>query len=140
MLPDTATVLLVDDSRDDRFLFRMCWAKAGIRNPLVELEDGQQAIDHLSAALPGDMPGLVILDLKMPERNGLEVLAWMRAHPDLRRMPVILLTASEQPGDVAKAYNLGVNSFLVKPSSVDELVELLSAMKAYWFRFNEFPR
>lgn len=139
MLPEAATILLVDDSADDRFLLRRCWAKAGIPNPLVELEDGQQAIDHLAATSARDMPALVLLDLKMPLRNGFEVLAWMRAHEPCMRVPVIVMTASDQPGDVEEVYALGANSFLVKPSSVEELIELLLAVKAFWLRFNVYP-
>lgn len=140
MLPESAPVLVADDSADDRFLLARCWAKAGIRNPIVEVEDGQRAIDLLSSAAPDDLPVFVLLDLKMPVRNGFEVLAWIRAHAVCRRLPVILLTASEQPGDIEKAYELGVNAFLVKPSSVGEMVELLEAIKGFWLRFNSFPR
>lgn len=140
MLLESAKVLLVDDSLDDRFIFSRCWAKAEISNPLVEREDGQKAIDYLSAAQGSDVPGLVLLDLKMPVRNGFEVLEWMRAHEYLKRVPVIVMTASEQARDVEKAYNLGANSFLVKPSSTEELAEILGAVKLYWFRFNEFSR
>lgn len=138
MLDRTATVLLVDDSPDDRFLLGFCWEKAGIPNPLLTLDDGQQAIDYLARAGRA-RPGLVMLDLKMPVRNGLEVLAWMRGSPTCRRVPVIVFTASDQPDDIDKAYVAGANSYLVKPSSVVELIELLGAIKEYWLRFNEYP-
>lgn len=137
MPSEPAPVLLVDDSPDDRFLFARCWAKAGIPNPLVTVEDGRQAIDRFVAAT--DAFALVFLDLKMPVCNGFEVLAWLRAHEGTRRMPVLVLTASEQPGDVERAYELGASGFLVKPSSVEELVELLDAVKRFWLRFNIVP-
>ncbi|MDP2307485.1 MAG: response regulator [Pseudomonadota bacterium] len=140
MLPEHAPVLLVDDSPDDRCLFCMCWAQAKILNPIVELGHGQAAIDYLSAASGPDAPALVFLDLKMPVRNGFEVLDWLHAHPVFKRLPVIVLTASEHAGDVEQAYDRGANSFLVKPSSVEELLALLLAVKDYWLRFNVFPR
>ncbi|MFZ5481154.1 MAG: response regulator [Myxococcota bacterium] len=138
-MTDGAPVLLVDDSPDDRFLAVTCWTRAAIPNPLVSLEDGQKAIDYLAGRGTAGLPALVLLDLKMPVRNGFEVLAWMRARDACRRVPVIMMTASELPGDVEKAYDLGANSFVVKPSSIEDLVELFRALNAWWLRVNVFP-
>lgn len=138
-------ILLVDDDPDDRFLVRQAWKEAGIGQPLRELEGGQQAIDCLSAAAAAGAlenspsPALVLLDLKMPGTSGLDVLAWIRASDAWKRLPVIILTASTSPCDAAEAYRLGANSFVIKPSSIQELAELLAAFKGYWLRFNEFP-
>lgn len=136
-------VLFVDDDPDDRFLFQQAWEQAGGGDPLLSLEGGQQALDYLEGA--GECsdrarfprPILVLLDIKMPGKSGLEVLARLRAAGS--PLPVIMLTASTSPRDVAEAFRLGANSFLVKPSSLGELVELLRALKGYWLRFNEFP-
>lgn len=137
MATEDRVVLLVDDSADDRFLVSMCWEKAGVANPLVALENGQQAVDWLAGA--ERLPALVLLDLKMPIRNGFEVLAWMRADEACRRVPVIVMTASDLPGDVARSYDLGANAFVVKPSTVEDLVEFLRALKVCWLRFNALP-
>lgn len=137
MAAEPAPVLLVEDSPDDRFLFQRCWEKCGVANPLVALDDGQRAVDRLAG--PEARPALVFLDLKLPVKNGFEVLQWIRGHEAVRHVPVLVLTASEQPGDVARAYVLGANAYLVKPSSVEELRALVEAAVRFWLRFNVAP-
>ena len=144
MPAERRTILLVEDCPDDRFLLQKAWAEAGIENPLRMLEDGQQACDYLSgmgkyadrASFPP--PVLLLLDVKMPGKSGLEVLEWLRGRESSRRLPVIMMSASTHPKDAAEAYRLGANSFVIKPSSAAELVEFASALKSYWLRFNEF--
>lgn len=138
-------VLLVDDDPDERFITRQAWAQAGIAPPLREADGGDAAIAYLSgsgeyadrARFPS--PLLVLLDVKMPGVTGFAVLSWIRASEDFARLPVIMLTASTSPQDVDEAYRRGANSFLVKPSSLEELVAMLRALDRYWFAFNEFP-
>lgn len=138
-------VLLVDDSYDDRLLMGEAWREAGIGNVLQPAEDGAQAIDYLTGAGAYSdrelhpLPCLMLLDLKMPVRTGFETLSWLRAHESLRSLPVIILTASVQPSDIDECYRLGANSFLVKPSTLDELCVLTRAIKAYWLEQNLFP-
>lgn len=144
MRAESSEVLLVDDDPDDRFLFQAAWSEAGIKNPLRMLEDGLQARDYLAGAgkyaeragLPP--PALVLLDVKMPGMSGLEVLEWLRGREATRRLPVVMLSASTHPKDAAEACRLGANSFVIKPSSISELIELIAAVKSYWLRFNEF--
>ena len=136
MLSERKAILLVEDNPDDRFLFEHAWKEAGIRHPLRTAAGGQAALDGLAGR---DRPALVLLDIKMPDLSGLEVLKRLREDPALRLLPVLMMTASTLPGDVAEAYRLGANGYFIKPSSVRELVELLKALKDCWLRFNEFP-
>jgi len=105
--------------------------------------DGQQAIDYLSAsANPADrlqhpVPCLILLDLKLPRKSGLEVLHWLRSCSKLPWLPVIVFSSSTQPQDIQKAYRLGASSFIVKPASVEKRLELAQLIKGYWLEFNE---
>lgn len=137
-------ILLVEDNPDDVFFMKRAIAAAQIPNPLHIVTDGQQAIDYLerigsagSGSLP--LPLLVLLDLKLPKRNGLEVLQWVRKRPHLRRVVVIMLTTSREDGDISSAYETGCNSFLVKPASPPQLAEVMRAVKSFWLELNVFP-
>lgn len=133
------TILLVEDNADDVFFMRRALKKAGIAALLQVVEDGQEAIHYLSGQ--GDysdrqkapLPSLVLLDLKMPRKSGLEVLEWVRRQPELGGLVVIVLTSSRQSKDVAAAARLGANSFLVKPPNVDELTDLMTVVLRYWW-------
>lgn len=138
-------VLVVDDDPDDRFLLRQAWAQAAIARPLREAVDGSSAIDYLSGA--GEfadrsrfpLPILILLDIKMPNMSGFAVLDWIRASETASLLPVVMLTASTSGRDVIDAYRRGANSFLVKPTSLDELVEMLRALDRYWLHYNQPP-
>ena len=146
MLPEGTLVVLVEDNPDDRFLFERAWRGAGIKNPLRMLEDGQKALDYLFGTgefadrAQHPLPGLILLDIKMPGLSGLDVLERLRGDGTFRSLPVAIMTASRSPDDIAEAYRLGTNAFFIKPSSVQELIDLLTAIKACWLRFNEFPK
>jgi CheY-like chemotaxis protein len=120
--PHFGTVLLVDDSPDDVFLVGRAFRQVGIPNPLVVVGDGDQAIQYLKGeGIYADreqfpIPVLVLLDLNTPRVTGFEVLTWLRQDPDFRHLPVIVLTASTYSPDVTRAYQLGANSFLTKPT------------------------
>lgn len=139
------TVLLVEDNPDDVLLTRRAFAKAEIPAPLRVLGDGQGAIDYLSGT--GDfadrernpLPVVLLLDLKLPRRSGFEVLEWLRGQPGLRRIPVIVLTGSEQSTDVNRAFDLGANSYLVKPVRFEELLDLVRSLNLYWLLLNRSP-
>lgn len=139
-------ILLVDDSEDDVFFMQRALEAAAISNPVFVAEDGLKATDYLSGtgqysdrtAFP--LPALIFLDLKMPGKKGLDVLAWLRQQEALRGIVVIILTSSQEPSDLRQAYRLGANSYLVKPSTTERLCELVRAVKAYWLEFNHFDR
>jgi len=141
-----ATVLLVEDKSTDVLLIRRAFDKARLVNPIQVLGDGDAAVAYLSGEGPYanratyPMPILLLLDLKLPRRSGLEVVEWMRAQPTLKRLPVVMLTSSREDRDVNKAYDRGVNSYLVKPVEFDGLIEMLKTVNLYWLLLNEPPR
>jgi CheY-like chemotaxis protein len=136
-------VLLVEDNCDDALLIRRAFRKAGLASP-AHVVNGDAAVAYLSQAAEGDqastqLPGLVLLDLKLPRKSGLEVLAWLREHETLRRLPVVVLTSSREAPDVRRAYDLGANSYLVKPVGFEALRQLVEALGLYWLSLNEPP-
>ena len=137
-------ILLVDDSEDDVFFMQRALKNAAISSPVFVAEDGLKAMDYLAGngqfsdrtAFP--LPALLFLDLKMPGKKGLDVLAWLRQQEHLRSIVVVILTSSQEPSDLRQAYHLGANSFLLKPSTSERLGQLVAAVKAYWLEFNLF--
>jgi CheY-like chemotaxis protein len=138
-------ILLVEDNPDDVFMIKRALKAANVSNPLQVAEDGRQAMQYLSAANAENpysrqpMPGLVILDLKLPHKTGLEVLEWIRDQPELRTLLVIILSSSREPQDVDCAYRLRANSFLVKPAAINRLVDMARTIKSYWLEHNVLP-
>lgn len=138
-------ILVVEDNPDDVLLLQRAFRKANLMNPVQVVPDGQAALDYLSGAAPYDdrsrypIPALVLLDLKLPKRNGHEVLQWIRAQPGLRRLPVAVLTSSRESPDINRAYDLGANSYLAKPVDFDALIEMVKALQLYWMILNERP-
>ena len=138
-------ILLVEDDPNDVLLIQRAFQKAGFRNVLKVVRDGEQAMDYLSGR--GNyaqrdrcpLPFLVLLDLKMPGTDGFEVLQWLRSEPNLKRLLVVVLTSSNLQADVDRAYELGANSYLVKPVEFDEMVNIIQRFEAYWTEINRFP-
>lgn len=139
------TILLVEDDPNDVVLIRRALRNAKIANPLREVADGDEAIAYLSGADgysdrdANPLPVLVLLDLKLPRRDGFEVLRWIRAQPGLRRLPVVVLTSSREAADVNRAYDEGANSYLVKPVAFDALLELVRRVDEFWLYLSEKP-
>lgn len=137
------SILQVEDDPNDVFLLQHAMTKAGVVNPVQVVTDGQQAIDYLQGAgkfadrekFP--FPCLVLLDLKLPYVMGLEVLKWIREQ--LGALTVLMLTASGEEADIAAAYHLGANGFLVKPSEASKLHEMAKAIKDFWLTHNTLP-
>src|SRR5207248_2152193 len=130
---------------NDVLLVGLAFRKAGIGVNLQVVNDGEQAVQYLSGeGAYGDrhafpIPGLVLLDVKLPRRSGLEVLSWVRGREELRRLPIVMLTSSNQSGDVNRAYDLTANSYVVKPSALEDLVESVKKIIGYWLELNVKP-
>ena len=144
-MPESALFLLVEDEEDHVVLVRRAFDKAKILNPLQVVRSGEEAMVYLEVAGPYSnrdefpLPKLVLLDIKMPGISGFDVLRWLRQQPHLRALRVIVLTASNEIRDVNLAYQLGANSFLVKPVDFDDLVRLTEAIQGYWIWLNKSP-
>jgi CheY-like chemotaxis protein len=140
MTDANATILVVEDDPDDRDLLARAFRKAGVTMPLRFAVDGDEALAYLGAAvadLPDSCPAVILLDLKLPRRSGFEVLEWIKGHPALRRVPVIILTSSRESVDLRRAYDLGANSYLVKPARSDDLLRMVEQIHAYWLGLNQ---
>jgi len=138
------TILLVDDNENDLLLGRVAFKKADFGNPLQEVYNGQEAIAYLegegqySDRKKFPLPAAMLLDLNMPMKNGFDVLSWRSKQPAFKRLPIIILTASVRMEDVERAFDLGANSFLVKPATLEELIAMFRCLRD-WLHFNHFP-
>jgi CheY-like chemotaxis protein len=141
IMKHTPSVLLVDDSKDDVFLMRAAFRKAGFDVPLLAVHGGAEAIAYLKGDHPYSdrvqcpLPGLMLLDLNMPMKNGCDVLSWVRSQPRLKRLSVIVLTSSALPEDIERAYECGASAFLVKPASLEALVTMIRCLRD-WMQIN----
>jgi len=142
---ERAVILIAEDEEDYVILLRKAFAQAGIRNPLYVVSTGQEMIAYLK----GDgqyanreeypLPDLLLLDLKLPGFSGLEIIGWIRSHPGLAGLRVVVLTSSEEMRDVNDAYRLGANSFLLKPYDFTDLVYLAKMIEVYWLKWSKTP-
>ncbi|HYE97613.1 MAG TPA: response regulator [Planctomycetota bacterium] len=138
-------ILIIEDNADDILLLGRAFREAQLEGALSVVRDGDEAIRHLEAAagrergVAGVFPSLILLDLKLPRRTGLEVLSWIRNHPDFRKTPVVVLTSSTMEADLDKAYALGANSYLLKPVSYSQLLDMVKALKLWWMEYNRGP-
>jgi CheY-like chemotaxis protein len=134
------SILVVEDDDSDYFLLERAFRKNNINNPIYRVKDGLDGLHYLQGS--GDFtdrtkfpfPDVIILDLKTPRMSGLELLAWIRDHPECRVIPTVIMSSSQQDVDVSKAYELGANTYFVKPSTFQDLVELTSSIQDYWRR------
>ena len=138
------TILLVDDSDDDLVLMRDAFKQAQCSHPIQEVHNGEEAIAYLNGeGMYNDrsrfpLPIVMLLDLNMPKKNGYEVLTWVRAQPDLKRLAVFILTASLRNEDVERAFYLGATSYLAKPSNLETLEAMMRCL-CDWIQINHFP-
>jgi CheY-like chemotaxis protein len=139
------TILLADDDSDDRVLARDALAESRVANDLRLVEDGEELMDYLnrrgrfSDPANAPRPGLILLDLNMPRKDGREALREIKSDPSLRHIPIVVLTTSKAEEDIYRTYDLGVNSFITKPVSFDGLVSVMRALGRYWFEIVELP-
>jgi two-component system response regulator len=145
--PSTPIVILMaDDDPDDRELAEAALQESRLANQLHVVEDGEQLMAYLRNQPPYEdkaahpRPGLILLDLNMPRKDGREALAEIKADPRLRPIPVIVLTTSRAEEDVFRSYDLGVNSFISKPVTFDGLVQVMRVLGRYWFEIVELPQ
>jgi CheY-like chemotaxis protein len=145
MVVKDRTILLVEDNPDDEELTIRALRKNGIANQLVVARDGVQALDYLFGAEEwagrdtSIMPAVVLLDLKLPRVDGLEVLGRMRSDPRTRLVPVVVLTSSREEQDIIRSYSLNVNSYVRKPVDFTEFTEAVKHLGMYWLLLNEVP-
>lgn len=138
-------ILLVDDDEEDLQMTQEALRESRLGNDLRTTRDGEELMDYLLRrgryADPADspMPGLILLDLNMPKKDGREALAEIKANPDLRQIPVIVLTTSKVEEDIFRSYDLGVNSFITKPVTFAGLAEAMKVLSQYWFEIVELP-
>jgi len=138
-------ILLADDDPDDRLMARDALAESRVANDLYTVEDGEELLDYLrqrgrfAAEGAAPRPGLILLDLNMPKKDGREALAEIKKDAGLRSIPIVVLTTSKAEEDVYRTYDLGVNSFISKPVTFAGLVEVMRALGRYWFEIVELP-
>lgn len=138
-------ILMADDDADDRMLTKEALEESRVLNELHFVEDGEELMDYLtrrgkySDMADSPRPGLILLDLNMPKKDGREALKEIKADPDLRRIPIVVMTTSQAEEDVFRSYDFGASSFITKPVTFDRLVELMKALGNYWVEFVELP-
>jgi len=138
-------ILMADDDADDRLLAKDALVECGLASDLHFVENGEEILDYLRRrgrySQPGQAPrpGLILLDLNMPKKDGREALREIKSDPDLRKIPVVVLTTSKAETDIGQIYELGANSFISKPVTFDSLVSVMKILGNYWFETVELP-
>jgi CheY-like chemotaxis protein len=146
-MPSSITILMADDDEDDRLLTADALRRSRLINDLRFAVDGEDLMHYLrgegryiAGGTPAPRPGLILLDLNMPKKDGREALAEIKGDPDLRRIPVVVLTTSKAEEDIVRSYDLGVNSFVSKPVTFEELACAMQRLACYWFDLVQLPQ
>lgn len=141
----TVTILMADDDEDDCMLAREALAESRLPNDLHFVQDGEELMDYLyrrgqyAQKSSSPRPALILLDLNMPKKDGREALREIKTDPNLRQIPVVVLTTSKSEEDIYRTYDLGANSFITKPVTFGSLVEVMKTIEKYWFEIVELP-
>lgn len=141
----TITILMAEDDEDDCLLAREALVESRLANDLRFVKDGEELMDYLhrrgkySRVSDAPRPGLILLDLNMPRKDGREALKEIKTDPNLRQIPVVVLTTSKAEEDIYRIYDLGANSFITKPVTFSSLVEVMKTLGKYWFEIVELP-
>jgi CheY-like chemotaxis protein len=144
--PSSIVILMADDDPDDRMFAKEALEESRVVNELRFVEDGEELMEYLKRTgrytepRSAPRPGLILLDLNMPRKDGREALAEIKHDPSLRRIPIVILTTSRSEADVVHSYDLGVNSFITKPVTFEGLVEVMKALGRYWIEIVELPQ
>ena len=138
------TILLAEDSPADAEMAIDALRDANLANPIVHVEDGVEALDYLlqrgaHAGREDGLPAVLLLDIKMPRMDGLEVLKHIRSHDKLKKLPVVILSSSREERDLARSWDLGVNAYVVKPVDVDQFFRAVKLLGTFWAVINEAP-
>ncbi len=142
---DTLVILMADDDEDDILLTSKALQKGKLLNPLYTVRDGEELLDYLlhrgdyTDATRAPRPGVILLDLNMPRKDGREALKEIKAHVDLRDIPIVVFTTSKAEEDIYRTYQLGVNSFITKPVTFEHLIEVMQMLGKYWFEIVTLP-
>jgi CheY-like chemotaxis protein len=144
-MQNNAPILLAEDDEHERFFIRLALERSGVANPVIAVEDGREAVDYLAGVGPyadraaHPLPGLLLLDLKMPKMSGLEVLAWLSTQPDFNELPVVVLSSSGLESDIKRAIELGADDFQVKPVEFERLVDIIRSLHSRWLARESKP-
>lgn len=142
---EAITILMADDDDDDFLLTKKALAESKLANTLIRVEDGEELMDYLKQrgkyeTVEVPRPGMILLDLNMPRKDGRETLKEIKSDPDLKDIPVIVFTTSKAEEDIFRSYQLGSNSFITKPVTFEKLVGVIAALGAYWFKIVKLPQ
>lgn len=141
---DSIVILMADDDDDDYLLTKKALKESKLLNTLIRVSDGEELLDYLHerGAYKKDAvrPGVILLDLNMPRKDGREALKEIKSDPNLRNIPIVIFTTSKADEDVFKSYQLGSNSFITKPVTFESLISVMKTLGAYWFEIVELPR
>ena len=138
-------ILMAEDDEDDRLLAQDAFNESCLTNPLFFVKDGEELLDYLyhrgryTATEKFPMPGLILLDLNMPRKDGREALQEIKNDPNLKQIPIVILTTSQEEEDIIRSYSLGVSSFITKPVTFEQLVEVIQCIGHYWFEIVVLP-
>jgi CheY-like chemotaxis protein len=141
----TITILMADDDKDDCMLVKDAFLESRLSNDLRFVEDGEELMDYLyrrgkyKSPKASPRPGLILLDLNMPRKDGREALEEIKSDPELRGIPIIVLTTSKEEEDVVRSYDIGASSYITKPVTFEGLVEVMKSLGKYWFEIVELP-
>lgn len=143
---DSIVILMADDDSDDRLLAQEALAESHLLNTLHFVVDGEELMDYLlhrgkyTNPESAPRPGIILLDLNMPKKDGREALKEIKSHPDLKRIPIVILTTSKAEEDVLRSYDFGASSYITKPVTFEELVRILVIIGEYWFEIVNLPQ
>ena len=133
-------ILIAEDDADDRFLLKTAFEESGYKNTLKFVENGVELIKHLKEVTErknnDEYPGFILLDLNMPKKDGREVLKEIKENKVFKKIPVIVFTTTKNENEISRCYELGANSYVVKPLVFDELVQIIQALYSYWFKIS----
>ena len=139
------SILCAEDDAEDRMFIKDAWKESLIRNKLDFVEDGEELMDYLlrrgkyADMINSPLPGMILLDLNMPRKDGREAIKEIKSSPDLRRIPIVVLTTSKAEEDIVRTYDLGVSGYVAKPVKFESLVNVMKGMKRYWLEVVELP-